>query len=119
VSGGGAPQKSVTQLIADWSRGDPAALDSLMPLVYEELRRIASRQLAHERGPHTLPGGRLVRAVVQRDGDDCVRGSDGTPKAVALEITFVVSQAGAAHHVKRTIRLRRIPHNFVWFVKDC
>jgi hypothetical protein len=39
----------VTQLLGKWSGGDGEALDELMPLVYEELRRIARRQMAQER----------------------------------------------------------------------
>jgi ECF sigma factor len=36
-----ANPKSVTQLLVDWSHGDQQALDALMPLVYDELRRLA------------------------------------------------------------------------------
>ena len=39
----------VTQLLANWSKGDQAALDQLMPLVYGELRRLASAYLRRER----------------------------------------------------------------------
>jgi RNA polymerase sigma factor (TIGR02999 family) len=38
----------VSQLLVNWQQGDPAALDSLMPLVYDELRRIARRHLHHQ-----------------------------------------------------------------------
>ncbi len=39
----------VTRMLMDWSRGDQAALDRLMPLLYDELRRIAGRYLRRER----------------------------------------------------------------------
>jgi len=52
--------RSVTQLLAAWSGGDASALDALMPLVYDELRRVAGRQLASERGSHTLQPTALV-----------------------------------------------------------
>jgi RNA polymerase sigma factor (TIGR02999 family) len=50
----------VTQLLLDWNAGDQSALDRLMPLVYEELRRMAARQLRHERTDHTLQPTALV-----------------------------------------------------------
>ena len=48
------PPGAVTELLVAWSAGDAAALERLIPLVYDELRRLADRQLAHERGPSTL-----------------------------------------------------------------
>lgn len=64
--------KEVTQLLADWSHGDQSALDRLMPLVYDELRRLAHRHMARERGQHTLQTTALVneaylRLVEQKD----------------------------------------------------
>jgi RNA polymerase sigma-70 factor, ECF subfamily len=52
--------ESVTQLLIDWSKGDQAALDKLMPLVYSELRRLASNYLRRERVGHTLQPTALV-----------------------------------------------------------
>ena len=54
-----SPQE-VTQLLADWGRGDKSAFDKLFPLVHEELRRIAQRQMSHERPGHTLQATALV-----------------------------------------------------------
>ncbi|MFN2530174.1 MAG: sigma-70 family RNA polymerase sigma factor [Pyrinomonadaceae bacterium] len=54
------PPESVTQLLVDWSRGDQTALDKLMPLVYSELRRLATNYLRHERVGHTLQPTALV-----------------------------------------------------------
>jgi RNA polymerase sigma-70 factor, ECF subfamily len=56
----------VTQLLADWSRGDAAALNRLMPLVYEELRRLARRYLSRERPGHTLQTTALVNEAYLR-----------------------------------------------------
>ena len=50
----------VTQLLIDWGRGDRAALDRLMPLVYEELHRLAERYMRRERADHTLQPTALV-----------------------------------------------------------
>src|SRR5215813_2165996 len=58
--------RSVTARLADWSRGDPSALDQLLPLVYGELRRIAVRQLRSERVNHTLQPTALVHEVYLR-----------------------------------------------------
>jgi RNA polymerase sigma factor (TIGR02999 family) len=54
------PSKVVTGLLVDWSRGDPAALEQLVPLVYEELHQLAARRLRHERPDHTLQPTALV-----------------------------------------------------------
>jgi len=50
----------VTQMLKEWSEGDTRALDKLMPLVYEELRRQASRYLRKERLNHTLQTTALI-----------------------------------------------------------
>jgi RNA polymerase sigma factor (TIGR02999 family) len=54
-----SPQE-VTQLLAAWGNGDQSALDKLFPLVHAELRRIARRQMSHERPGHTLQATALV-----------------------------------------------------------
>ena len=45
---------AVTRLLIAWSDGDREALEELVPLVYEELRRAARRHLARERAGHLL-----------------------------------------------------------------
>jgi RNA polymerase sigma factor (TIGR02999 family) len=50
----------VTRLLVDWQNGDQKALDSLIPLVYQELRAIAGRYLSHESPGHTLQSTALV-----------------------------------------------------------
>src|SRR5678815_4788419 len=52
--------EGITQLLIDWGKGDQAALEKLMPLVYSELRRLASNYLRRERGEHTLQPTALV-----------------------------------------------------------
>lgn len=51
---GGEGQSQVTQILRDWSDGDPGAPERLMPLVYEEMRRIARSFISKERPGHTL-----------------------------------------------------------------
>lgn len=52
--------ENVTQLLVKWGDGDQAALEKLMPLVYSELRRLASNYLRRERQNHTLQPTALV-----------------------------------------------------------
>jgi RNA polymerase sigma factor (TIGR02999 family) len=52
--------KDLTDLLIDWGKGDQEALNKLMPLVYDELRRLAKRYLRHERPGHTLQTTALV-----------------------------------------------------------
>jgi RNA polymerase sigma factor (TIGR02999 family) len=52
--------EGITQLLVDWGKGDQAALEKLMPLVYDELRRLASNYLRRERATHTLQPTALV-----------------------------------------------------------
>ena len=56
----------VTELLVRWRGGDKAALDSLMPLVYGELRRIAQHYLNNERPDHTLQSTALVHEAYVR-----------------------------------------------------
>ena len=56
----------VTQLLVDWTGGNKAALDQLMPLVYKELRRLARHYLRKERHNHTLQSAALVNEAYVR-----------------------------------------------------
>ena len=56
----------VTALLLSWRQGDPAALDRLVPLVYDELRRVARRNLRREQPGHALQATALVHEVYLR-----------------------------------------------------
>jgi RNA polymerase sigma factor (TIGR02999 family) len=56
----------LTQLLVDWSNGDRAALDKLMPLIDAELRRLAHRYMTRERAGHTLQTTALVNEAFLR-----------------------------------------------------
>ena len=58
--------ESVTQLLLEWSDGDKAALDELLPLVYDELHRLAHAYLRRERANHTLQPTALVNEAYMR-----------------------------------------------------
>lgn len=58
--------EQVTELLRQWTEGNPNALDQLVPLVYKELRRLAHYQLQAERPDHTLQSTALVHEVYLR-----------------------------------------------------
>jgi RNA polymerase sigma factor (TIGR02999 family) len=60
---------SVTQLLRDWSAGDQSALERLMPLVYDELRRLARSHLRHEQQQLSLQPTALVHEAYLRLAD--------------------------------------------------
>lgn len=60
-----APE-SISQLLLRWSDGDSSAREKLMPLVYNELRRLARKYLRHERANHTLQPTALVNEAYLR-----------------------------------------------------
>ncbi|HXI93888.1 MAG TPA: sigma-70 family RNA polymerase sigma factor [Blastocatellia bacterium] len=58
--------KDITRLLVDWSNGDQAALDELIPLVYDELRRLAARYMRRENQGHTLQTSALINEAYLR-----------------------------------------------------
>src|SRR5215471_5062904 len=62
-------QQRVTELLTRWSQGDDAALAELTPLIYEELRHLAHRQMGAERPDHTLQTTALVNEAYLRLAD--------------------------------------------------
>jgi RNA polymerase sigma factor (TIGR02999 family) len=63
---------NLTALLVEWREGDQAALDRLMPLVYDQLRRIAHRYVQRERDGHTLQTSALVNEAYLRLADQNV-----------------------------------------------
>jgi len=53
-------KKDITELLRDWGNGDKAAMDRLLPVVYDELRRLAASFFRRERVNHTLQPTALV-----------------------------------------------------------
>ena len=58
--------REVTRLLIDWGKGDQAALDELIPLVYDELRRLAGRYMRRESQGNTLQTSALVNEAYLR-----------------------------------------------------
>jgi len=63
------PPEKITDLLVDWSNGNQAALDALMPLVYEELRQMAHRYMSNERAGQILQTTALVHEAYLRLAD--------------------------------------------------
>jgi len=57
---------TVTQLLRAWRQGDAAALDQLVPVVYQKLRRLARHYMAGQRPGHTLQATALVNEAYMR-----------------------------------------------------
>jgi len=82
----------ITALVNEFANGDKTSLDALLPLVYEELRRIAQRHLRSERQGHTLQPTALVNEMY-------VRLAGQAPPDMRSRAHFL----GVASHVMREI----------------
>jgi RNA polymerase sigma factor (TIGR02999 family) len=60
------PSSRPTDLLLAWGRGETRAFDQLVPLVHDELRRLAKRYMARERADHTLQATALVNEAYLR-----------------------------------------------------
>jgi len=95
---------NVTQLLLDWRAGKQEALDRLMPLVYDELRRLAGRYMRGERSQHTLQATALVNEAYLRMVDMKVSWQDRAhffAVAARLMRRLLVDHARAHHRAKR------------------
>src|SRR6266481_6325410 len=100
-----ASTNDVTQLLVDWRNGDKQALDRLMPLVYDELRRIASRYMKREREGHTLQTTALVNeAYLRMVGQDDV---DWQNRAHFFGVAASVMRHLLVDHARARGRVRR------------
>lgn len=94
----------VTRLLQEWGGGNKAALDELMPVVYEQLRKLASRCLRAERPDHTLRATALVHEAYLRLVDADVAWQDRVhffAVSARLLRRILVDHAKANHRKKR------------------
>ena len=95
----------VTKLLLAWNQGDRSALDRLMPVVYDELRRLARRHMRSENPGHTLQATALVNDAYLRLVDQTrVNWQNRTQFfAVAAQVMrrILVDHARARHRLKR------------------
>jgi len=87
-----APSQHVTDLLVKWRAGDEDALHALVPIVYDELRKVAHRYLQRERPPHTLQTEALVHEAY-------LRLLDGRPVAAESRAHFVAVAARLMRHI--------------------
>ncbi len=103
----------VTELLDAWSEGDPDALTELMPLVYDELRRIAVRQFRREGKGHTLqPTAVVNEAFLRLKGQRKVRWHSRTEFfAVAAKLIrrVLVDHARRRQRIKRGGDVPKVP----------
>lgn len=85
-------RNEVTDLLHDWSNGDQEALNKLMPLVYDELRRLANRYLRNERRGHTLQTTGLVHEAYLKLVDQKIRSWEN-------RVQFFAAAAQVMRHV--------------------
>src|SRR5215510_10703625 len=102
----------VTRLLVAWSNRDRAALDQLMPIVYAELRRLASRYLGAERTGHTLQTTALVHEAYLRLVDQSSFQWQNRAHFFALAARLMrhilVDYARARHNIKRGGRVVKV-----------
>ena len=102
----------VTQLLIEWSNGDKKALNKLMPLIHEELRRLAHHYMSHERPGHTLQTTALVNEaylrLVNRKGVHWQNRAHFFAIAATLMRSILVDHARGLAYAKRGGGARKI-----------
>ena len=97
--------REVTQLLHAWRDGDESALDRLMPMVYDELRRMARRFMRNERKGHTLQTSALINEaylrLVEREGIDWQNRAHFFGVAAQAMRRVLVDYARARNYQKR------------------
>jgi RNA polymerase sigma factor (TIGR02999 family) len=96
----------VTDLLAASSQGDKEALDKLMPLVYDELRRIARQHLRRERAGHTLQTNALVNEAYLRLVDQ--RSAQWQNRAQFFGVAAQLMRRILVDHARSHNRLKRV-----------
>src|SRR5262245_46908941 len=96
----------VTRILSAIDQGDPLAAGQLLPLVYEELRRLAAQKLAHEKPGQTLQATALVHEAYLRlvGAEDLAR---------ALQISTNKLRDGA---LRGWVRSRQVPPRDLWVI---
>jgi RNA polymerase sigma factor (TIGR02999 family) len=112
--------REITLMLQEWSAGNREALDQLMPLVYEELRRQAARYLRNERSGHTLQTTALIHEAYLKLVDQ--REVNWQNRAhfygIAAEMMkrILLDHAKARHREKRGGNAENLPLNEAFYV---
>jgi RNA polymerase sigma factor (TIGR02999 family) len=102
----------VTQLLQQWSSGNKQALDQLMPVVYDQLRKVASNCLRSERPDHTLRATALVHEAYMRLVDSDIAWQDRVhfyALSARMLRRILVDHAKANNRHKRGGEFEKIP----------
>jgi RNA polymerase sigma-70 factor (ECF subfamily) len=117
-----AVPEQVTELLIRWSNGDRAALDKLTPLVYDELRRVASHYMRREDTGHTLQTTALVNETYLRLIDQKRMRWQNRAHffgiAAQLMRRILVDHARKRHNLKRGGTVRKVSLDQAAFVGD-
>jgi RNA polymerase sigma factor (TIGR02999 family) len=98
------PQRQITQLLRTWRAGDPRAMDELMPLIYQQLRSVASYYMRQERPDHTLRPTALVHeAYLKLSSAD----NDWQDRAHFLAIAAITMRRILVDHARTARRVKR------------
>jgi RNA polymerase sigma factor (TIGR02999 family) len=103
--------ENVTQLLIAWGRGDEAARDELIPLVYDTLRRIARHHLRGERAGHTLETTALINEAYLKLVEQSVSWQSRAHFfgiAARLMRQLLVDYARSRHRLKRGGDLQQV-----------
>src|SRR3954453_16351651 len=95
----------VTQLLGEWSGGDAEALNEMIPLVYDELRRIPRRQMAQERAGHTIQATALVNEVYLKLNTE--RGAKWRSRAQFFAVAAQIMRRILVDHARQHSSLKR------------
>ena len=89
----------VTQILSQIERGDTKATDQLLPLVYDELRKLAADRLKHEQSGQTLQATALVHeAYLRLVGGDDAQHWDGRGHFFAAAAESMRPESRYQHH---------------------
>src|SRR5262249_49753960 len=113
-----SPMSEVTRILSAIEQGDPHAAEQLLPLVYDELRKLAAQKLAHEKPGQTLEATALVHeayvrlvasgeASAPREQPWSSRGHFFAAAAEAMR-RILIDNARGKHRLKRGGGLRRV-----------
>ena len=113
VNGAQHSSTDVTQILLDWRGGDSEAAARLMPIVYDELRRLARQYLRRERVDHTLQPTALVHEAYLRLVDERSVSSQGRAHfhGIAAKVMrrILVDHARARNAAKRGGLAEKVP----------
>jgi RNA polymerase sigma factor (TIGR02999 family) len=105
MAGDAIPPGELTQLLQSWRGGDRAALDRVMPVIYDELRTLAARHLSSERPGHTLQATALVHEAYLRLVGQ--RHADWKNRAYFFGAVATIMRRILVDHARRRVRDKR------------